>query len=81
MLVFAVLSFSLGIVRSFQAHGNGDYLVGVAGLLAFLFAFAGTILGMSSLKDEDVFHGFSWMGSIGNTIIWMLILIMIMIGI
>lgn len=70
-----------GIYLSYKAHGNGTMLVGVMGIGGLVSATAGLVFGMNSLKDEDVFHTFSWIGAVGNAVIWFCILFMIMVGI
>ena len=79
-LVSAVM-IVYGIYLSFKAHGNGGMIVGVMGTGSFFAATAGLVLGLNSLKDENVFHTFSWIGSVGNAVIWFCVLIMIMIGV
>lgn len=76
----ALILLGLGIYLSFQTHGNGGIIVGVLGLFSFVAATVGAVLGLNSLKDEDVFHTFSWIGSVGNVILWFFILLLIMIG-
>lgn len=76
----ALAAIFYGIYLSFQAHGNGGTLVGVMGFGGLLLATAGLVLGLNSLKDEEVFHTFSWIGSVGNAVIWFFVLLLIMIG-
>lgn len=83
MLLFLVSAAMVlyGIYLSFKAHGDGTMLVGVMGIGGLISATAGFVIGLNSLKDENVFHTFSWIGSIGNAFIWFCILFMIMVGI
>lgn len=86
MLSFFIFLCSLallcyGLYLSFQARGNGGFLVGLSGFGSFVLSTAGLILGMEDLKNEDLFHTFSWIGAVGNAIIWFGILLMILIGI
>lgn len=55
--------------------------MGAMGTGGFVLSFIGLLLGVGSLKDENVFHTFSWIGAVGNAILWFAILVFIMIGI
>ncbi len=81
LLATALAMLVYGLYLSFRAGGNGGVMVGVMGTGCLLSAAIGLFLGLNSLKDEDVFHGFSWVGSVGNAILCLFILLMIMIGI
>lgn len=82
ILFFAAMFMVIyGIYLSFRAHGNGGTMVGVLGLGGLICATAGLIIGLNSIKDENVFHTYAWIGSIGNAAIWFLILCLIMVGI
>ena len=70
-----------GIWLSFRAHGMGGTIVGAMGTGGFVLSFIGLLLGVGGLKDENVFHTFSWIGAVGNAILWFAILVFIMIGI
>lgn len=80
LFVMAAAMLIYGIYLSFLAHGAGGTMVGIMGFGCFLCATAGLFFGLNSLKDEEVFHTFSWIGSVGNAILWFFILIMVMIG-
>lgn len=69
-----------GIYLSFLAHGQGDVRVGLMGTGGLILASVGVFFGLNSLKDENVFHTSSWIGSVGNAVIWIFVLLMIMIG-
>ena len=56
-------------------------MVGILGAGGLVSATAGLFLGLNSIKDENVFHTFAWVGSVGNAIIWFFILCLIMVGI
>lgn len=81
LFLAAAVMVIYGIYFSFKAHGNGTMLVGVMGIGGLVSATVGFVIGLNSLKDENVFHTFSWIGSIGNAFIWFCILFMIMVGI
>ncbi len=80
VFLVALILLGFGVYQSFQAHGNGGITVGILGFFSFVAATVGAVLGLNSLKDEDVFHTFSWIGSVGNAVLWFFILLLIMIG-
>lgn len=81
LFVAAAGLLGYGIYLSFLAHGNGDSIVGILGTIGLISATAGFFIGLNSIKDENVFHTFAWVGSIGNAAIWFFILCLIMVGI
>lgn len=81
LFLAAVLLLGYGIYLSFRAHGNGDTIVGILGTGGLISATVGLLIGLNSIKDENVFHTFAWVGSIGNAVIWFFILCLIMVGI
>lgn len=81
LFLAAAVMMAYGIYLSFIAHGNGGIDVGIMGFCGFIAATAGLVLGLNSLKDEGVFHTSSWIGSVGNAVLWFFVLVMIMIGI
>ena len=81
LFLAAAALLGYGIYLSFRAHGDGDTMVGILGAGGLVSATAGLFLGLNSIKDENVFHTFAWVGSVGNAIIWFFILCLIMVGI
>jgi len=82
VLLFFVAAFLLGygIYLSFRARGSGGTIVGLLGAGGLISATVGLFIGLNSIKDENVFHTFAWVGSIGNAAIWFFILCLIMVG-
>lgn len=56
--------FGYGIYLSFQAQGNAGLEVGSMGLLSFMLALMGTVIGLLSFKEEDKFYTLSRIGSL-----------------
>lgn len=81
LLLIAMAFIGYGLYVSFQAHGDGGTMVGVMGAGGFLASLCGLVLGLASLKDQGVFHSFSWIGSVGNAVICFFMLSLIMIGV
>lgn len=64
MGVGAVASFGYGIYLSFQAKGHAGLEVGSLGLLSFMLAVIGTVIGLLSFKEDDKFYTLSKAGSL-----------------
>lgn len=60
--VLAVICLVTGLLRSFDARGYGDSIVGLLGSGALLLSLVGMIFGVKSFKDEDKFYTFSKWG-------------------
>ena len=76
----SLISFLAANMISFRMRGDVDMRMGAAGLLSLIFALAGVVLGIMSLRESDVFRLFPRMGfclSLLGMALWILI---IMIG-
>ncbi len=80
LLAVSLGMLSYSIYLSFKEAGNGGYLVGLLAMLALVASVAGFFVGMKSFKEEDVFYGYSWLGTIGNTIIWLFLGCLMLVG-
>lgn len=60
--VLSVACLAGGLLRSFEARGNGDSIVGLLGMGALLISLTGLVFGIKSFKDEDKFYTFSKLG-------------------
>jgi len=65
---------------SFQNRGQGGIEIGVLGIIAVFLSGCGFYLGIHSFKEEEIFFLFSWIGSVGNSIILLGMLMLILIG-
>ena len=81
LFLFSILSLFLGIYISYKNKGNGGMMVGVLGTLALLLSIAGFTVGMKSIKEDNVFLMFPWVGTVGNAIILIGLGAIILIGI
>lgn len=77
--VLSVICLVTGLMRSFEARGNGDSIVGLLGMGAILMSLIGIIFGVKSFKDEDKFYTFSKWGIFICGII-LAVMIFILIG-
>ena len=64
MGIGALCSFGYGIYISFKAKGNAGLEVGSLGLLSFMLAVIGTVIGLLSFKEADKFYTLSKVGSL-----------------
>lgn len=76
----AVLSCIIAVWISFQHRGEGGLEVGVLGVIAVFFSGYGLYLGIRSFQEEEIFFLFSWIGSIGNSIILLSMMMLFLLG-
>jgi len=81
LLVFEVVLLGYSLYLSFKSGGHGGVEVGVMAFTAFILSLAGFIIGVRSFKEDNVFFGYSWFGTIGNTLVWMLLGGLMLVGI
>lgn len=79
--LFAFFTLAAGIVISYRERGNAGLIVGAVGAMAFLISTVGLITGLKSFKEKDKFYIFSWIGTFGNGIIWIIMCGIIAMGI
>lgn len=80
LLVLAVTLLVLSIYFSFEKAGNGGLEVGLMAFLALIISVTGFFVGVRSFKEDNVFFGYSWFGTIGNTIIWLFLGCLMLVG-
>ena len=80
LLVLAVALLGSSIYMSFKNAGNGGIEVGLMAFMALILSVSGFFVGMKSFKEENVFFGYSWFGTIGNTILWIALGCLILVG-
>ncbi len=65
---------------SFQNRGEGGLEIGVLGIVAVFLSGCGLYLGIQSFEEEEIFFLFSWIGSIGNSVILLGMMMLILLG-
>lgn len=80
-LVIAIGMIVYAIVLSFKAKGNAGAEIGALGMEALLVSVMGIIMGIYGFKEEEVFLRFPWIGTVGNTIVFLFLLGTILVGI
>lgn len=80
LLLISAWMLGYSIYLSFKEAGNGGYMVGLLAMLALLVSIIGFFVGVKSFKEEDVFYGYSWFGTVGNTIIWLFLGCLMLVG-
>lgn len=86
-----ILSMILGIIVicglitisfiSGMNQGNGNYLVGMIGLMLFVISIAGFIIGIRSFKEKDIFYVAPMIGVGCNGITMVFLFVLYIIGI
>lgn len=77
LLSVVVLAVAVGI--SIDKKGNAGSIVGILGIVTFVTAMGGFVIGIESFKEETRFFRYSWLGTIMNLIMWLLMLMIFLI--
>ncbi len=80
LLVLAATLLVLSIYMSYKNAGNGGIEVGLLAMVSLIISLAGFFVGVRSFKEENVFFGYSWFGTIGNTIVWLILGGLMLVG-
>lgn len=78
--VLAALACVAAVWISFQHRGEGGIEIGVLGILSVFLSGCGLYIGVRSFQEEDIFFLFSWLGSIGNSVILLGMMMLILLG-
>lgn len=62
MGIVAVIAYIVMAIIAHKANGNAGIAVGIVGMGMFVLSLAGFIVGFRSLKERDIFFGFSVAG-------------------
>ncbi|SHJ21939.1 DUF6142 family protein [Parasporobacterium paucivorans] len=81
MALVAIFLVVLAVSISFGERGGAGIGIGLLGFFAFVIGLAGFVVGMKSFKNEDVFHLFSYVGTVLSTAVWFCILFIYLIGV
>ncbi|MGN0369767.1 MAG: DUF6142 family protein [Butyrivibrio sp.] len=81
MAVSAVALFVRAVYLSFKAAGEGGTLIGALALSALAVAFFGLVIGLLSYKESDRYYTFSFIGSLSNGIMLVLMVMLLIVGI
>ena len=80
LFIIALFLFGESIYYSFNSAGEGGLEVGLLAMLSFLIAILGFGVGIKSFKEENVFFGYSWLGTVGNTFVWIILGCLMLVG-
>lgn len=80
LAVFAALACAAAVWISFQHRGEGGIEIGVLGIIAVFLSAYGLYIGTRSFREEEIFFLFSWIGSIGNSVILLGMLMLMLLG-
>lgn len=76
----AILACGAAVWISFRQRGEGGLEIGVLGIIAVFLSGYGLYLGVRSFREEEIFFLFSWIGSVGNSIILLGMMMLILLG-
>ncbi len=81
VLLFLAVALLVGsIYLSYKSAGNGGLEVGLLAFMSLVVSLVGFFVGVKSFKEENVFFGYSWFGTIGNTIMWIFLGCLMLVG-
>lgn len=80
MAIVAIILFVLAINISFKAGGEGGTIVGSYALCSMFVAIFGCIVGMLSYKESDRYYTFSFIGSLANGLITIILILLLFVG-
>ena len=75
--LFGILA---AIYLSFLQRGDTKPGYGLTGLLAVIFSVTGVVLGVLSFRERDSFRVLSWVGSILNGMILVIVALLFIVG-
>ena len=81
MALVAIALIVVAVVISFKARGSGGAEVGTLSLMAMVFSVFGLVMGLLSFREIDRYYTFSYIGSIMNGIITILLVMLLLVGI
>ena len=76
----AILFLIAAVVISTIYRGNGSWLVGLLGVIAFISSIVGIVCGLVAFRNTDVLLKYAWIGLIANAILWLLMGLLIVMG-
>lgn len=81
MALAAIGMIVVSIVMSFRARGEGGAEVGTLSLMALVFSVFGLVMGLLSYRETDRYYSFSFIGSLMNGIVTILLIMLLLVGI
>jgi len=79
MAILAVACLLSAIAISIARRGQAGHEIGVFGATALILSMIGYVVGIKSFKDESRFLKYSWIGTIANIFVWIIMMSFIMI--
>lgn len=80
LFVVALAMIVACIYMAYKMAGNAGMGMGVLAMLSLVTSISGIAVGIRSFREENVFFGLSWMGTVGNTVLSLLLLCLVLIG-
>lgn len=79
MAIMSVIIFFVAAGIAIAKRGQAGSIVGILGLATLVISVAGFIVGIQSFREETKFLKFSWIGTIFNLFVWLIMFMMFLI--
>lgn len=79
MAIVSVVVLAVAIGIAIAKRGNAGIIVGILGIATFAIAMAGFVVGIESFKEETKFLRYSWIGTMMNLVMWLVMLMIFLI--
>lgn len=80
LAVGAVVFFCAAVWRSYLHRGAGGREIGLFGILSMFLSAIGLYFGVGSFQEEEIFYLFSWIGTIMNAVMLVVMGLVMIIG-
>jgi hypothetical protein len=81
LAVLAVGLVAAGVLVAYENRGGGGRIVGLCGIAALFFAAFGLYKGVKSFQEEEIFFLFSWIGTVVNAVVLVMMLLVMLVGV
>lgn len=81
--VFALSAIGLitaAVIISYRNKGSAGPVIGLFGITALFLSVIGLYTGIKSFQEEEIFYHFSWIGSIINAVVLIVMILLVLIG-
>lgn len=79
MAILSVIPFFIAMGIAIEKKGQAGIIVGVLAFATLVISVGGFIVGIQSFKEETKFLKYSWIGTIFNLIVWLIMFMMFLI--
>ena len=76
----AIALFVLALIMATNAKGQGSAYVGWMPFFSMILATTGIVISALTFRKPDTIYTFSWIGLISNSVIWLFVAFVLVIG-